>query len=97
MTAQLCPTLCDCMDCAACQAPLSMGFLRQEYCSTLPFSPPGDILDPGTEPIFPESPSWQADYLPLSHLGSPTKYSIMITGVDEIKLTVLGSAHILTR
>ena len=97
MPAQLCLTLCDSMDCAACQAPLSMGFLRQEYCSTLPFSPPGDLLDPGTEPIFPESPSWQADYLPLSHLGSPTKYSIMITGVDEIKLTVLGSAHILTR
>ena len=83
------------MDCVACQAPLSMGFLRLEYCSTLPFSPPGDLLDPGIEPIFLESPSWQADYFPLSHLGGPARHSIMITGADEIKLTVLGSTHIL--
>ena len=96
MPVQLCPTLCDSMDCVTRQAPLSMGFLRQEYCSTLPFSPPGDLLDPGVEPIFPESPAWQADYLPLSHLGSPARYGIMITGADEIKLTVLGSTHILT-
>ena len=31
------------------QAPLSMGFLRQEYCSGLPCPPPGDLPDPGTE------------------------------------------------
>ena len=31
------------------QAPLSMGFSRQEYWSTLPFPPPGDLLDPGIE------------------------------------------------
>ena len=34
----------------ACQAPLSMGFFRQEYWSGLPFSPPEDLPDPGTEP-----------------------------------------------
>ena len=28
---QSCPTLCDPTDCVACQAPLSMGFPRQEY------------------------------------------------------------------
>ena len=33
----------------ALQAPLSMGFSRQEYCSVLPFPSPGDILDPGIE------------------------------------------------
>jgi len=27
-----------------------MGFPRQEYCSGLPFSPPGDVPDPGIEP-----------------------------------------------
>ena len=37
------------MDCA-CQAPLSLGFSRQEYCSRLPFSPPGDLPDAGIEP-----------------------------------------------
>ena len=31
----------------ACQAPLSMGFSRQEYCSGLPFSPPRDLPEPG--------------------------------------------------
>ena len=37
----------------ACQAPLSMGFPRQEYWSMLPFPPPGDLPDPGTEPLSP--------------------------------------------
>ena len=32
------------------QAPLSMGFSRQEYWSWLPCPPPGDLLHPGTEP-----------------------------------------------
>ena len=39
-----------------CQAPLSMGFSKQEYWSELPFSPPGDLTDPGIEPaslMFP--------------------------------------------
>ena len=35
------------------QAPLPMGFSRQEYCSGLPFPPPGDLLDPGIEPTSP--------------------------------------------
>ena len=32
------------------QAPLSMGFSRQEYWSELPFSSPGDLPNPGIEP-----------------------------------------------
>ena len=35
------------------QAPLSMGFSRQEHWSGLPFPSPGDLSDPGTEPAFP--------------------------------------------
>ena len=34
----------------ACQAPLSMGFSRQEYCSGLPFSAPGCLPNPRIEP-----------------------------------------------
>ena len=45
----------------ACQAPLSMGFSRQEYWSGLPFPSPGDLPDPGIEP---GSPALQADSLP---------------------------------
>ena len=37
----------------ACQAPLSMGFSRQEYWSGLPFSSPGDLPNPGIEPGSP--------------------------------------------
>ena len=36
----------------AWQAPLSMGFFRQEYWSGLPCPPPGDLLDLGIEPAF---------------------------------------------
>ena len=35
------------------EAPLSMGFLRQEYCSGLLFPSPGDLLNPGMEPTSP--------------------------------------------
>ena len=37
----------------ACQAPLSMGFPRQEYWSGLPFASPGDLPNPGTELPIP--------------------------------------------
>ena len=39
----------------ACQAPLPMGFPRQEYWSGLPFLPPGDLSDVGVEPAAPAS------------------------------------------
>ena len=46
------------------QAPLSMGFPRQEYWNRLPFPSPGDLPDPEVKPI---SSAWQADSLPLSY------------------------------
>ena len=55
---------------AAHQAPLPMGFSRQEYWRGLPCPPPGDLPDPGIELASPASPSLQADSLPLSHGGS---------------------------
>jgi len=36
------------------QAPLSMGFPRQEYWSVLSFPTPGDLSDQGTEHMSPE-------------------------------------------
>ena len=44
------------------QAPLFMGFCRQEYWSGLPFLSPGDLPDPSIEP---RSPAVQADSLPV--------------------------------
>ena len=52
------------------QAPLSMGFSRQEYWSELPCPPPGNLHDPGIEPRSPASPALQMDSLLLGHQGS---------------------------
>ena len=46
--AQSCLTLCDPMVCSL-QASLPMGFSRQEYWSGVPFPPPSDLPDSGTE------------------------------------------------
>ena len=51
-----------------CQAPLSMGFPRQEYWSALPFPFPGVLPNPG---IKCESPILQADSLPSEPAGKP--------------------------
>ena len=50
------------------QAPLSMGFSKQEYWSGLPFPSPGDLPDPG---IKPGSTALQADDLPTELWGKP--------------------------
>ena len=49
------------------QAPLFMGFSRQEYWSGLPCSSPGNLSHPEIEPGSPASSALQADSLPLSH------------------------------
>ena len=53
----------------AYQAPLSVGFSRQEYWSGLPFPSPGDLSDPGIEPGLQHC-RWTL--YPLSHQGSPS-------------------------
>ena len=56
----------------ACQAPQSMGFPRQEHWSGFPFPSPGDLPDPGIEPVSPALP---ADSLLLSHQGSHSSWA----------------------
>ena len=53
------------------QAPLSMGFSRQEYWIGLPFPPPGDPPDSGLNPHLLHFLHWQGDSLPLWHMGFP--------------------------
>ena len=48
-----------------------MGFPRPEYWSGLPFPSPGDLPDPGIEPV---SPAWQEDSLLLSRWEAPCVY-----------------------
>ena len=65
------------------QAPLSLGFSRQEYWSGLPFPSPGDLPNPGIEP---GSPALQADSLPSE---PPGKHSF----VDAVsKVTIFRSS-----
>ena len=48
------------------QAPLSMGFSRQEHWSGLPCPPPGDLPNQGIKPMSPAAPALQAESLPRS-------------------------------
>ena len=57
----------DLMDYIAHQAPLTMGFPREEHWSGLPFPPPVIFPTPGLNPRLVH---WQVESLPRSHQGS---------------------------
>ena len=57
----------------ACQAPLSMEFSRQEYWSGLPFPTPGDLPDPGIEPMHLVSPALTGGFFITVPPRKPTK------------------------
>ena len=67
LVTKLCLTICDPWT-AAHQAPLSMKFSKQERWSGLPFPSSRDLPGQGSNPHLLH---WQANSLPLSHLGSP--------------------------
>ena len=82
---QLCPTLCNPI---YCQAPLFMGFCRQEYWSGLPFTSPGDLPDPGIQPasltysplaggFFTTSSTWEVP--PLSNISVGNLNSFLLS------------------
>ena len=58
---------------AARQAPLSVGFSRQEYWDGLPFTPPVDLPDPGINPKSLTSPALAAGFLTTSSWAAMTK------------------------
>ena len=53
------------------QAPLSLGFPRKEYWIGLPFPPPKDLPDPGTEPVSPASPALADRFFTDAPPGKP--------------------------
>ena len=57
------------------QAPLSMGFSRQEYWRGLPCPPAGDLPNPGIEPVSHVSCIGRQVLYHLRHLGSPSGHS----------------------
>ena len=73
-----CARLCETPWTAASQAPLSVGFSRQEYQHGLPCPSPGDLPNPGIEP---RSPTMQVDSLSSEPTGKPKN-----TGVGSLSL-----------
>ena len=52
------------------QAPLNMGFSRQEYWSGLPCPPPGDLPNPGIKPTSLLSPALADEFFTTSEAPS---------------------------
>ena len=75
LVTKMCPILTTSRS-VACQAPLFMGFPRQEYWSGLPFPSPGDLSNPGIEPssrfFIAESP------------GKPFQHAILMIKLPKI-------------
>ena len=72
---QSCLTFCDPID---YQAPLSMKFTRQEYWSRLPFPTPGDLPDPGIEPMSPASPALAGGFFTTTPLGDISQIKLFL-------------------
>ena len=70
----------------ASQAPLSMGFSRQEYWSGLTHPPPGDLPEPGIEPLC--LLYWQAGSLSLAQPRKPIHIYIYVHIHFRIKQNV---------
>ena len=88
LVTQLCPTLCDLMDCSL-QFSLSLGFSSQENWSGLLCPPPGDLPNPGIEP---RSPTLQVDSL-LSELPGLSR-SFLHFLVASTRIQKQESAHL---
>ena len=54
-----------------CQAPLSLGFSRQEYWNGLPCPPPGNLPNPGVEPTSLATPALAGGFFTTAPAGKP--------------------------
>ena len=76
---------------AAHQAPLSLGFSRQEYWSGSPCSPPGDLPHPGIEPT---SPALAGGFFIAEPLGKPqSRVKCQSLGRVQLFATPQSAAH----
>ena len=66
-----------------CQAPLSMGFSRQEFWSGLPFPTPGDLLNPGIKPTSLKSPALADGFLTASATWEALNYIYYIFNFEH--------------
>ena len=66
------------------QVLLSMGFSRQDYWNGLPFPSPGDLPNPGIEPLSPVSPALAGRFFTFVSPGKPCKRAVSVKGRMEI-------------
>ena len=82
----------------ASQVPLSVGFFRQECWSGLPFPLPGDLPDPGIEPVYPVLPALAGGFPTTKSPGNPQpwcsiyQYFIPLYGWIVFQLFLIHSA-----
>ena len=73
----------------ACQAPLSMGVSRQECWSGLPCPPPGDLPDPGIEPVSLVSPALAGRFFTTSSAWeAPSSNQIAAQLTEKLEIAV---------
>ena len=78
------------------QAPLSMGFSRQENWSGLPCPPPGDLSDPGVEPKSPVSLALQVDSFLPEPLGKTESRQFLVNDVwGPLNMEIMGKIAVL--
>ena len=87
MSDSVCVCVCVCEP--GCQAPLSMGFPRQEYWNRLPFSSPGDFPNPSIKSV---SPPLAVQFCTTEPPGRTMSYSIRDRGRKATKNEVLGDS-----
>ena len=84
---QLCPTLCDPIDCGLPGSSVH-GTFQARILEWLPCPPPKDLPDPEIEPMPLMSPHWQAGSLPLASPEKPvlgTRTTCKITSIPALK------------
>ena len=71
------------------QAPLSMGFSKQEYWSWLPFPSPVDLPDPGIEPVSLVSPELSSRFFTTSTTQEASRQLYLNTNKQEVTAYIL--------
>ena len=89
---QSCLTLCNPMDYSH-QAPLSMGFSRQEYWSRLPCRSPGDLPNSGIKPPSFTSPVLAREFFTTS---STCKAEVLLSSSCSLTLIISGPLVLLS-
>ena len=84
-----CVCVCVCVCKPGCQAPLSMGFPRQEYWNRLPFPSPGDFPNPSIKSV---SPPLAVKFFTTEPPGRTMSYSIRYRGRKATKNEILGDS-----